>query len=177
MDSLLTLQRGHAPRSAQIIPHPYNDFIGIGESNALPLADTTKRKYETSLKHWNVYTKEELGMNPVLTKRELETFGSFTQDEIEVRTLIILGFVVISKDGDRERQIPEKSHEPKQTRQCEYHSGLFEKRGDYDAILLKLQQNHIQLFTPRGPSDLSFVAMTVHEKIYGHSKEDRICHI
>jgi hypothetical protein len=84
--------RARGQKAAHVIPQAYSALIGLGQKNAL--ADTTQRKQTTSLRHWKVYTEKELGIKPVLTTRELEAYGSFTQDEIEVRTLIILGFVV-----------------------------------------------------------------------------------
>ena len=92
VDPSPTLQRALGPKAAQIIPQAYSALIGLGQDNAL--ADTTQRKQTTSLRHLKVYTEKELGIKPILTKRELEAYGSFTQDEIEVRTLIILGYVV-----------------------------------------------------------------------------------
>lgn len=75
VDSSPALQRARGPKAAQIIPQAYSALIELGQDNAL--ADTTQRKQTTSLRHWKVYTEKELGIKPVLTKRELEAYGSF----------------------------------------------------------------------------------------------------
>ena len=80
------------------MPQKYQDLLVVGEDQAL--AVTTKRRQKTPIKHWKIYTEEEMGRSSLLTESSIAAYGMFTQEEIEVRTLIILGFVAKMVTGD-----------------------------------------------------------------------------
>ena len=66
------------------------------------VADTTRRKQETSVRHWITYTETELKIPSLLTYQIYEGYGLFSNDEMANRRLLILGYVARMVSGQGE---------------------------------------------------------------------------
>lgn len=66
-------------------------LIAKGFSHSV--ADTTRRKLETSVKHWIEYTELELRIPSLLTHKSFLAYGLYSVEEMANRRLIILGYV------------------------------------------------------------------------------------
>ena len=70
----------------------------IGLANAL--ASSTARKNSTAVKHWLIYTENDLGIHSVVPITANSSRYQMTEEEINVRVTLAIGFAVKLQTGD-----------------------------------------------------------------------------